>query len=67
MTVDWQNSLAPMLLLFGLLLAYFATTFRAKNVSCPKSCSTHRAREFDAVLEMLDDYCALVEVYILDL
>jgi hypothetical protein len=66
-TVDWQNSLPTVLLLFGLTLLYPATTFGAKNVSRPKSCPAHVAGKPDATLEMLNDYRALAKIYVLDL
>jgi hypothetical protein len=66
-TVGRQNSLAPVLLLFGSTLPYLATTFRAKNVSRPKSRSAHLAGKLDATFKVLNDYCALAEVYVLDL
>jgi hypothetical protein len=55
------------LLLFGLARLYPAAAFSAKDMSHPKSRSAHVARKLDATLEMLNDYCALAEVYVLDL
>jgi len=66
-TVDWQNSLTPVLLLFGLTYPYSATTFGAKDMSSPKSCTAHVARKPDAAFEMLNDQCALGKVYVLNL
>jgi len=48
--VDWQDSLAPVLLLFDFTLLYPAAALRAKDMSGPKSRSAHMARKPDATL-----------------
>jgi hypothetical protein len=59
--------LSVVLLLFNLSHFYLGTAFRAKDVSRPKSRSTHPAGKLDAILEVLNNYCALAQVYIVDL
>jgi hypothetical protein len=54
------------LLLFRSTFFYLATTLRAKNVSRPKSRSAHLAGKLDATFKVLNDYRALVEVYVLN-
>jgi hypothetical protein len=54
-------------LLFGLACLYPAATFGAKDMNRPKSRSAHLAGKLDATLEMLNDYRALLKVYILGL
>ena len=65
-TVDGQDSLAPVLLLFGSGVSYLAATLGAENVSRPNSRSAHLAGKLDATLKVLNDYRALDEVYVLD-
>jgi len=46
---------------------YLAAAFGAENVTGPKARSADVAEEMDAGLEVLDDDCALAEVYVLNL
>jgi hypothetical protein len=65
-TVDGQDSLASVLLLFSSAFFYLAATLRAESVTRPKARSAHLAGKLDAAFKVLNDYCALGEVYVLN-
>jgi hypothetical protein len=65
--VNRQHALPAVPLLFALTYLYLDTAFGAKGMSRAKSRSAHLAGKFDAALQMLNDYRAVVEVYVLDL
>jgi len=66
LTVNWQNSLAPMLLLLSLSLLDLTAALWAKGVTSAKPLPTPSTGQLETSFQMFDGNNTLIKVYILD-